>query len=365
MTLDESIRMTLRRVVPLLAVLAAVAVAAGCGGDKKAAEPKVPADAVAVVDGTPILKKDFDHVVAIGLASYKARQQPAPKAGTAEFETLKQQAMGYLFQQLIIKDQAKKQKVTVDQKKVDEQLAAAKKQAGDDKKWQEALKKSGTTEQDYKDTFAVQQLAQGLFDKITKSTAAVTAADIEKRYAKDKETTYKVPASRKVVHILIGMKDGASPKNAADYKKLLPKALDVVKQLDGGANFTKLVDKLSTDPGKTSNHGEYDVTKAGFDPAFTKASYALKTGEYTKEPVKSAFGYHIIKALKDATTDSYKTVAAVKDQIKAQLEQERKQKTAGEWFQQLLAQYTAQASFSPGYTLPATTTAAGSPPDLR
>ena len=104
--------MTRRRLLSLLAVPATLLVAAGCGGggSSKPEAPKVPADAVALVDGTPILKKDFDHVIAIGLASYTARQQPAPKAGTAEFETLKQQALGFLFQRLIITNEAKTRK---------------------------------------------------------------------------------------------------------------------------------------------------------------------------------------------------------------------------------------------------------------
>ncbi len=64
---------------------------------------------------------------------------------------------------------------------------------------------------DYVDTFTVQQLAQGLYDKLTKSTAAVTDAEIQAQYDKDKATVYKVAASRKVAHILLGPKDGSTP----------------------------------------------------------------------------------------------------------------------------------------------------------
>ena len=100
--------MNVRRPFLLLAALGAASVLVACGGSggggsssSKAAD--VPADSVAVVNGKPILKKDFDHLIAIGLASYKARQQDAPKPGTQAYELLKQQAIQILFQRMIIR----------------------------------------------------------------------------------------------------------------------------------------------------------------------------------------------------------------------------------------------------------------------
>ena len=92
----------------------------------------------------------------------------------------------------------------VDQAKVADELKNLKTQAGDDAAWQKQLKDAGATEADYTDTFAVQQLAQGLYDKLTKASAAVTDAEIQAQYDKDKATVYKVAASRKVEHILFG-----------------------------------------------------------------------------------------------------------------------------------------------------------------
>jgi parvulin-like peptidyl-prolyl isomerase len=352
--------MNVRRPILLLAALGTASVLAACGGssggDSKT-QADVPADSVALVDGKPILKKDFDHLVAIGLASFKARQQAAPKAGTQEYELLKQQAIQILFQRAIIKTEAAKQGVKVDQAKVAEELKNLKTQAGDDAAWQKQLKDAGATEADYTDTFAVQQLAQGLYDKLTKASAAVTDAEIQAQYDKDKATVYKVAASRKVEHILFGPKDGSTPA-AKDLPKYKKAAEAVIKQLNEGGDFAKLVTKYSVDPGKTQNQGVYDVTADGFDPDFTKASYALKTGEVTQEPVKSQFGYHVIKAMADPTKDSTKTLAEVKAQIKSQLEEARKNKSVAAWFAGIQAQYEKKTSFATGYSLPPSTTAA-------
>jgi parvulin-like peptidyl-prolyl isomerase len=351
--------MNARRPILLVAALGAVSVLAACGGSsggEKTTKADVPADSVALVDGKPILKKDFDHLITIGLASFKARQQDAPKAGTQAYELLKQQAVQILFQRVIIKSEAAKQGVKVDSAKVAEELKNLKTQAGSDAKWQQQLKDAGASEADYTDTFTVQQLAQGLYEKLTKSSAAVTDAEIQAQYDKDKATVYKVAASRKVAHILFGPKDGSTPA-AKDLPKYKKAAEDVIAQLNKGADFTKLVTKYSVDPGKTQNQGVYDVTATGFDPDFTKASYALKTGEITQDPVKSQFGYHIIKALADPTKDSTKSLADVKAQIKSQLEEARKNKSVAAWFAGIQSQYEKKTSFATGYSLPPTTTA--------
>jgi parvulin-like peptidyl-prolyl isomerase len=351
--------MNARRPILLLAALCTASVLAACGGSSGGdtnTKAAVPADSVALVDGKPILKKDFDHLITIGLASFKARSQEAPKAGTQEYELLKQQAVQILFQRVIIKTEAAKQGVKLDNAKVAEELKNLKTQAGDDAAWKKQLKDAGATEADYTDTFAVQQLAQGLYDKLTKASAAVTDADIKAQYEKDKATVYKVPASRKVAHILLGPKDGSSPP-AKDLPKYKKQAEDVIAQLEKGADFTKLVTKYSVDPGKTQNQGVYEVTADGFDPDFTKASYALKTGAITKTPVKSQFGYHVIKALADPTKDSVKTLDEVKAQIKTQLTEARKNESVAAWFAGIQTQYQKKTSFATGYSLPPATTA--------
>jgi parvulin-like peptidyl-prolyl isomerase len=351
--------MNVRRPLLLLAAIGTASVLVACGGSgggSSTSSASVPADSVAVVAGKPILKKDFNHLIAIGLASYKARQQSAPKPGTQEYQLLQQQAIQILFQRMIIRAEAAKQGVKVNDAKVQDEMKNLKTQAGSEAAFQKQLKDSGATEQDYLETFQVQQLAQGLYDKLTKSSTPVTDAQIQAQYNKDKDTVYKVAAARKVAHILFGPKDGSTP-TAKDLPKYKAQAEAVIKQLNNGADFTTLAKKYSVDPGVKTNEGVYDVTKTGFDPDFTKASYALKTGEFTQTPVKSQFGYHIIKALADPTKDGVKSLAEVKAQIKTQLEQAQNNKSVADWFAGIQKTYEGKTSFATGYSLPPTTTA--------
>ena len=59
---------------------------------------RVPPDAVAVVDGTPVTKAELDALLARAKKTYKAQKRAFPKAGTAEYQSLQTQAVAFLVQ---------------------------------------------------------------------------------------------------------------------------------------------------------------------------------------------------------------------------------------------------------------------------
>lgn len=101
-----------------------------------------------------------------------------------------------------------------------------------------------------------------------------------------------------VRHILIKPEttdDMTDDEKTAAEDAALNKAKDLIKQLDEGADFATLAKENSSDTGTASEGGLFaNFTKQGVDEAFFDASNALKNDEYTKEPVKSQYGYHII-----------------------------------------------------------------------
>ena len=67
-------------------------------------------------------------------------------------------------------------------------------------------------------------------------------------------------------------------------------------ELDGGADFQKLANEHTTDPSGKSNGGDLGYFGPGqMVPEFEKAAMALEPGSYTKEPVQTQFGWHVIK----------------------------------------------------------------------
>ncbi len=72
-------------------------------------------------------------------------------------------------------------------------------------------------------------------------------------------------------------------------------AKDIIKQLNDGDDFAALAKKNSTD-GTAVNGGVLGYfAKADVVPPFAEAAFSTEIGTYTSEPVKSKFGYHVIK----------------------------------------------------------------------
>lgn len=314
---------------------------------------------VANVAGQGVTKDEFDHLLEIARAQQKSQGGEVPKAGTPEDDALRRQVMQVLVQNAIITSEAERQGVTVDEAKVTTELADFKTQCcqGKDDEYQKYLKDSSASEQDLKDQLSVRQLAQSLYDKVT-TDVSVTDDEISAQYEKDQETRYTTQESRRVAHILIDV----APTGKVDAKDLA-KANEVLALVKKGDDFGELAKKYSADPGSKDSGGEYDDVKGTFVPEFEKAAFALETGKFTEKPVKSTFGYHIIKALEDTKPARVQPLSEVKDAIKEELETSAKDTAANDWFQQLLAGYEANTVFAPGYGLPPKADTSGTLPE--
>jgi peptidyl-prolyl cis-trans isomerase C len=103
------------------------------------------------------------------------------------------------------------------------------------------------------------------------------------------------------------------------------KAKALIAQIKGGAKFEELAKKESKDPGSGANGGDLDFAKSdAYVPEFSQAMTKLKKGEMTETPVKSQFGFHIIR-LDDTREAQFPAFDDVKGQIKQRLEQTKLQ----------------------------------------
>jgi peptidyl-prolyl cis-trans isomerase C len=153
---------------------------------------------------------------------------------------------------------------------------------------------------------ARQSILIGLLSQDLDKTTKVSDADVQKEYDK-----FKAQASGteyKARHILVEKEDEAKA---------------IIAQLKAGAKFEDLAKKNSKDPGSAPNGGDLDFAAPGsYVPEFSQAMTALKKGEYTETPVKTQFGYHIIK-LEDTRAAQFPPLADVKPQIQQRLAQQK------------------------------------------
>ena len=134
----------------------------------------------------------------------------------------------------------------------------------------------------------------------------VTDADVQAEY--DKFTAANGGKEFRARHILVEKEDEAKA---------------VITQLKGGAKFEDLAKKLSKDPGSGANGGDLDwANAASYVTEFSEAMIKLGKGEMTQEPVKSQFGWHVIR-VDDIRQAQLPKLEEIKDQIAQQLKQQR------------------------------------------
>lgn len=130
----------------------------------------------------------------------------------------------------------------------------------------------------------------------------VTDTEIQKYY-KD-----EISEQLDVKHILIipDVKDDATSEEQTEAENAAyEEAVKLIAKLDDGANFDDLAKENSDDTATASNGGAIsNVTKQDYVAEFYDAAYKLEEGTYTKEPVKSEYGYHIIYLVKKGEKES-------------------------------------------------------------
>ncbi len=109
---------------------------------------------------------------------------------------------------------------------------------------------------------------------------AITDADVQARYEKYVAETPPTPEVQ-ARHILVETEEEAKA---------------IIARLDAGEDFATIAKEVSKDPGSGANGGELGWFGQGrMVPEFEKAAFELEAGAYTKQPVKSDFGWHVIK----------------------------------------------------------------------
>lgn len=174
---------------------------------------------------------------------------------------------------------------------------------------QEANRRGVTNDPDVKNqaeiarqSIAIRALVQDYLKK-----NPVTDAEIQAEYEKFKgQSGDKEYHAR---HILVESEDEAKA---------------IIAKLKGGAKFEELA-KQSKDTGSAANGGDLDWAPPGaFVKPFSDAMIALKKGEITETPVKTQFGYHVIK-LEDQREAKVPSLDEVKPHIAESLQQQKLQ----------------------------------------
>jgi peptidyl-prolyl cis-trans isomerase C len=245
--------------------------------------PTVPPDRVVITIGTEkITAAQFDQIIAALPAQYQAS---ARGAGRKQFAD-------NLVRVLVLAQEGKKRKL--------DESPVYKTQV----------------------MFQSSNLLAGItFDQIGKDTK-LDDAELQKYYDTHKNEYEEVKAR----HILIRFKGSPLPlkpgQKELTEEEALAKVQDLRKQIAGGKDFAEVAKQESDDTGSGANGGDLGAFHHGqMVPAFEAAAFALKPGDLS-EPVKTQFGYHLIKV----ETHQTKSFDEMKPEIEKRIRPEAAQK---------------------------------------
>lgn len=140
------------------------------------------------------------------------------------------------------------------------------------------------------------------------SNVQVSEDEVKEYFEKNKEN-FKNPESITSSHILVESEE---------------KAKEIIQEIKDGTTFEEAAKKYSTCPSKAQGGNLGESTRGKMVPEFEDVAFNMEVGAVS-EPVKTQFGYHIIK-LNDKKEASNSTYEQVKDQIKSQLLGQKQQK---------------------------------------
>jgi peptidyl-prolyl cis-trans isomerase C len=173
---------------------------------------------------------------------------------------------------------------------------------------QEAQKRGLDGSDDFKSQMELARqtlLIRELFADYQKNNP-VTDADIQAEY--DKFAAANSGKEYRARHILVEKEDEAKV---------------IIASLKKGGKFEDIAKKQSKDPGSGANGGDLDwANAASYVPEFSGALTKLKKGQTTEAPVKTQFGWHVIR-LDDVRDAQLPKLEEVKPQIAQQLQQQK------------------------------------------
>ena len=253
----------------------------------KSAGPELP-DPVAVVEGEKISRADLQEAFNRALAS----------SGINPDEIEPEQKMaGYreILDELIVDKLVSRKASSVEIKDADleAEIGRVKSQFPSEDVFKAEMQKAGETDSSFRDTVKRMLQQQKWMQDQIGDKAAVPEADVKKFYDENKKE-FEHPELVRASHILILTPEDADEKTVAEKKKAADAALERVTTKK--EDFTAVAKEVSEEPGAKESGGDLDFfPKDRMVPEFANAAFGMDKGEISKEPVRTKFGWHVIK----------------------------------------------------------------------
>lgn len=248
-----------------------------------------PAGIAAEVNDDKILRADLNRLV----DSIKA-QEPSFSTGTPQANKALAEMRGQVLDELIVTkllaQEAKRRKITVNTKQVDDAVASIKSGFQTEAEFNAALKKDGKSAEDLRKAIADELTIRELSTQLS-ADVTVTAEDIGAYYRSHLDQ-FTIPEGVKARHILLAINPNAP---ATEKERVKKRALDLIAQLNKKADFAALAKANSDDPSNKDSGGDLGAfTRGQMVKQFEDAAFGATVGKPVG-PIETQFGMHIIR----------------------------------------------------------------------
>ena len=229
-----------------------------------------------------------------------------------------QQALDVLIMKKIVEMEAKKQDIQVADEAIDEEMEQMAEQYGGLEAFEQIMGMYGYSTEGMKEDIEMNLKIQALL----KPRVSITEEEMKEYFEQNKEA-FAVEEQVKTSHILIETEE---------------KAAEVKEKLDAGQDFAELAKEYSIDESNKDFGGDLGYVKRGeMVSEFEEAVFSMEAGSIS-EPVKTQFGYHIIKVdeKKEAQEANYENS---REQIEETLFDGKVQAEFNTWYQEKLDEY--------------------------
>ena len=303
---------------------------------------------VAVVEGAEISKLELERALGAVLAQRARTGQGQDIPPEQKPQVYRMVLDNMVIDRLIAKRSSEMKVADAD---VDKEIEGIKKNFPTEEEFNSQLTKSGQTFDQLREGIRGNLRQRQWVDEQVKGKDEVTDAEATAFYEKNTEQ-FKAPEQVRASHILVAVPLEAGPDVVAEKEKLAKSLLELVKK---GEDFGKLAQEKSEDPSAKQNSGDLDFfSHDQMVPEFADAAFKMKKDEVSAEPVRSQFGYHIIK-LTDRKEAETVPLEKAKPQLVAYLKNQKKQQEMGKLVQAMREKADVKINL-PDASLPGATT---------
>ncbi len=303
------------------------------------AAPLALTDPVAVVEGSEIKKADLDQAFASVLASQGMPPDQASKIPDAQRMQFYRILLDDMIADKIIAKRSAE--MPVSDEAMAAELARIQKNFESEEEMKKQIEASGQNLDKLKENIRTQLRQREWLDAQVKGQDTVSDAEAEEFYQKNPDK-FQRPEQVRASHILVTVEADAKPEAVIEKGKAAQAILDRVKK---GEDFATLAGEVSEDPSAKQNKGDLDFFgRDQMVKEFSDSAFGMKKDEISKEPVRSQFGYHIIKVTdrRDAETIPFEKA---KPQVMAFLQRQKKQQAVQDFVKALRTKADVKVNF--------------------